>query len=282
MREFIEFLQSGAVPLAVAAGFVLARKYAKPSVRLSEEQLSDLDDRFVRTKWVVGISIVAVGVVFALTTHDLLMWVNHLFAASDGPDTSFRLWPQTAIWWFFPGVGALALSWEITLLLWAIFGQARDAISYRLWSDGRAGFDCTRILRWMGLVIVAPIGVFTALALPMHTALRHQDIRVCGYGWKGCTTFDYSKAVRMTQIRGFRDRDGNLHSRAGVVLDFADGRRWSSAEMGDFSDSVDPRLSAFLVERTGLALGQADTEADIPKANMTTKGSGVNDASSAR
>jgi hypothetical protein len=61
-----------------------------------------------------------------------------------------------------------------------------------------------------GLVIVVPIGLFTVLALPMHAALRRQDIRVCGYGWEGCRTFEYSKAVRMTLIEGFRDRDGKL------------------------------------------------------------------------
>ena len=265
MTDLIELLGKAAVPIAVGVGFALARKYVKPSARLSEVQLSALDDRFRQIKWIVGISVVAVGVVFVWTTHYVLVSLNELFAASDGPRTSFRLWPQTAIWWFFPGSGALALSWEITLQLWSVFGQAGNAISYRLWSDGRAGFDSTRVLRWMALVIAAPIGVSTALALPMHTGLSHQGIHVCGYGWAGCTTFDYSKAVQMTQIRGFRDRDGKLHSRAGVVLDFADGHRWSSAEIGDFRDSVDPQLLAFLIERIGLPLKQADTEMDIPK-----------------
>src|SRR5262249_52108949 len=126
------------------------------------------------------------------------------------------------------------------------------------------------------LVIAAPIGVFTILALPMHASLRHQDIRVCGYGWAGCTTFDYSAVVRMTEIKGFRGRDGKLHLRAGIVLDFADGRRWSSADMGDFHDSVDPRLSDFLLKRTGLPLGQADAEIDIPKPETATTKPRVN------
>ncbi len=171
MTDLIELLGKAVVPVAVGVGFALARKYVKPSARLSELQLSALDDRFRQTKWMVGISVVAVGVVFVWTTHYILVSLNNLFAATDGPLTSFRLWPQTAIWWFFPGVGALALSWEITLQLWSIFGRAGNAMSYRLWSDGRAGFDSTRILRWMALVIAAPIGVSTALALPMHTAL---------------------------------------------------------------------------------------------------------------
>jgi hypothetical protein len=103
----------------------------------------------------------------------------------------------------------------------------------------------------------------------MHAALRRQDIRVCGYGWSKCRTFEYSKAVQMTQIKGFRDRDGKLQPPAGIVLDFSDGRRWSSADMGDFRNSVDPALSAFLIERTRLPLKQAESEMDIPKANST-------------
>jgi len=270
MNGVIQFAAKAIVPLVVAVCFALARKYLKPSARLSETQLSALDARFQQTKWVVGISMIVVAVLFAWTTHHLLVPLNRYLAASDGPETSLRLWPQTAIWWFFPGFGAVALCWEITLKLWSAFGQGDTARSYRLWSDGRAGLDCTRIQRWMALVIALPIGVFTVLALPMHTALRHQDIRVCGYAWAGCKTFEYSKAVRMTLIEGFRDRDGRLHPRAGIVLDFADGRRWSSADIGDFSKSVDAALSDYLIERTGLPLEQAETEMDIPIANSRT------------
>jgi hypothetical protein len=266
MNVATQFAGKAMVPIAVGVGFALARKYLKPSVRLSEAQLSALDGRFQRTQWVVGASLIAVAVVFVWTTHYTLVSLNRYLAASDAAEASLRLWPQSVIWWFFPGFGALALSWEIALQLWSAFGQAGTVRSYRLWSEGRAGFDCTRILRWMALVIAAPIGVFTVLALPMHTALRRQDIRVCGYAWAECTTFKYSRAVEMTLVEGFRDRDGKLHPRAGIVLDFADGRRWSSADVGDYRNSVDPALSAYLVERTGLPLEQAETESDIPKA----------------
>jgi hypothetical protein len=270
MSGVTQFVAKAIVPAAVGVSFAIARKYLKPSVRLSESELSALDARFQQTKWVVGVSMIVVAVVFAWTTHHLLVLLNRYFAGSDGPETSLRLWPQAATWWFFPGFGAVALCWEMTLQLWSAFGQADTARSYRLWSDGRAGFDCTRGLRWMALVIAMPIGVFSVLALPMHTALRHQDIRACGYAWADCKTFDYSRAVEMTRIEGFRDRDGKLHPRAGIVLDFADGRRWSSADIGDFRKSVDPVLSAYLIERTGLPLEQAETEMDIPKTNGGT------------
>jgi hypothetical protein len=270
MNVIAEFATRAIVPFVVAVCFVLARKYLKPSARLSEEQLSVLDGRFQHTKWAVGVSMVLVVVVFAWVTHYVLVTLNRYLALSDGPKTSLHLWPQSAIWWFFPGFVAVALCWEITLRLWSAFGQPDTAKLYRLWSDSRAGFDATRILRWMALVVAVPIGAATVLALPMHTAVRRQDIRVCGYAWARCRTFDYSGAVQITRIDGFRDRDGKLHPRAGIVVDFADGRRWSSSDTGDFRTTVDPTLAAFLAEHIPLPIGLAETESDIPKANVSS------------
>lgn len=270
MSDVTNFVSRAIVPALVAVCFGLARKYLKPSARLPEDQLSALDARFRHTKWVVGVSMFVIGVVFVWATHYVFVSLNRYLAASDRSGTSLQLWPQSAIWWFFPGFGALALCWEITLQMWSAFDRGDSARLYRLWSDGRAGMDCTRILRWMALVIAAPIGVFTVLALPMHASLRPHDIRVCGYAWAKCETFDYSRAVKMTQIEGFRDRAGKLNRRAGIVVDFDDGRRWSSADTGDFHDSVDPTLLAILTERVRLPLEQAQTEVDIPKADSRT------------
>ena len=268
MSDNVEFGARAAVTVAVALCFALARKYLKPSAQLSEQQLSILDARFRHTKWVVGTGMVATGIGFAWATHYAFVSLNHYLAVSDGPDTSFLLWPQTAIWWFFPGFGAVALCWEITLKLWSVFGQADTAKAYRLWSDGRAGFDATRILRWMALVIAAPIGLLTALALPMHTALRHRDIRG---GAQGLAREQADRSARVGDRLGRRRLDaGKLHPRAGIVVDFADGRRWSSADTGDFRKNVDPALAAFLTERIRLPLGEAETELDIPTADNNT------------
>lgn len=145
-----------------------------------------------------------------------------------------------------------------------MFGNPDTAHRYADWSDRRAGFQCTRILRWMTLLIVLPIGVATILATSMNTALGRDGIRDCGYAFARCTTFNYADSRRMTQIKGFRGRDGKLIERAGIVLDFSDGRRWSSADIGDFSSAVDPALTSILRERTGLPLNTAETESDIP------------------
>jgi len=76
MNGVIQFAAKALVPVVVAVCFALARKYLKPSARLSEMRLSALDARFQQTKWVVGVSMIAVAVVFAWTTHHLLVSLN--------------------------------------------------------------------------------------------------------------------------------------------------------------------------------------------------------------
>lgn len=70
-----------------------------------------------------------------------------------------------------------------------------------------------------------------------------------------------------------RDRDGKLTRRAGIVIDFSDGRRWSSADIGDFNERLDPALEQFLENRTHLLYNYAQTEADIPPLPTPTHGS---------
>jgi len=238
-----------------------AASVKRPVEKLSRE---DLDLRFRSIQWIVGVVMMVVGVLFALSTHAALVWLNQYLATADGP-AEFRLWPQSAIWWFFPGFGALALSWEITLQLWSLFGNRDEANLYSYWSSQAAGFDSRRLLRWMTILIALPIGVLTFLELPVHTVLRQDDIRECGYAFAPCKMYRYADARRMTMIEGFRDRDGMLTSRAGIVIDFSDGRRWSSADIGDFGKTVDPAFQDFLVKKTQLPLDYAQTEADIPQ-----------------
>jgi hypothetical protein len=258
---------------AVLLVFALARRYmSAASVKATEPRLSmgDLDNRFGNTQWVVGIGIVLVGLIFIFSTHGALVLMNRYFSNHDGP-AEFRLWQQSAIWWFFPGFGALALSWEIVLQLWSALGSREDARLYNYWSIQKSGFDVSKLLRWMALLIVLPIGVLTVLALPMHVALRQDHISDCGYAFAPCKVYMYIDARRLTMIDGFRTRDGNLTRSAGIVIDFSDGRRWSSADTGDFSANVNPAFSEFLQKRTGLSINHAQTEDDIPPLDFQPK-----------
>jgi len=262
----MKFLARALVPFVVLVVLALARRYAPASADKPagcEYSREDLDSRFSNAQWIVNFTMVVVGVLFALGTHAALVWLNRYLAAADGP-AQFFIFPQSAIWWFFPGFGALTLSWGITLDLWALLGHREDAYLFAYWTSLKAGYASTKLFRWIAILIIIPIGMLTVLALPMHCAFRQDDFRDCGYAFAACKTYRYEDARRMTIIQGFRTTDGKLSRRAGIVIDFADGRRWSSADVGDFNDSVDPAFEALLENRTRLNYKYAQTEDDIP------------------
>jgi hypothetical protein len=270
----IEILGKALVPLSVFGAFALCRKYlpAAPITKSSDEySFEELDRRFRKTMWTFSLCMLGVGVLFAWSAHAALVWTNHYLAVSDGP-AEFWQFPQTAIWWFFPGFGALALSYEITLQLWSLLGSRKDADLYSQWTNEKAaaqggryaGMDCRKMLRWLSIVVAFPIGVLTVLALHMHVSIGAEAIRDCGYAFRPCKVYPYAEAQRTTAIEGFRDRDGKFTSRAGVVLDFNNGSRWSSADMSNFQKTVDPAFADFLEKKTLLTMTSAETEDDIP------------------
>jgi hypothetical protein len=263
----VDSLVRGSIPAVVAVVFVLARRYlrAEPEPKFAAtHSLDELDRRFASTQWLVGASMLLIGGAIAWGAHLILVSSNRFIAALDGP-SDFVLLPQTAIWWFLPGFAALALPWEITLRMWYWIGNREQAALYSYWSSAKVGFDATRMFRILALVICLPIALFTLLDVPEHATLSGDEIRARGYGLQRALTYRYTDARRMTIIAGFRLRDGRLRRRAGIVLDFSDGRRWSSADIGDFMSSVDPRLVGFLRAKTGLPPQYAEAEVDIAR-----------------
>jgi hypothetical protein len=262
----MEFFAKALIAFVVLLVFALARKYIPAtSAKTPQHKYSreELDVRFASAQWFVGFSMVVVGALFAFGTHAALVWLNRYLAKTDG-SSQFLLWPQSAIWWFFPGFGALTFSWDITLRLWSLLGHREDADLYNYWSILKSGFDSPRLLRWFAVLIVLPVGILTILALPIHSALRQGGLRDCGFGLVPCKEYRYADARRMTVIDGFRDRDGKLTQRAGIVVDFSDGRRWSSGDIGDFNALVDPALQNFLENKIHLPFNHAQSAADIP------------------
>ncbi|HTB18207.1 MAG TPA: hypothetical protein VK708_08820, partial [Bryobacteraceae bacterium] len=63
-------------------------------------------------------------------------------------------------------------------------------------------------------------------------------------------------------------RDGKLVKRAGIVLDFSDGRRWSSAAISNFEPNVDQELLRYIQSKTGLEPQYVEAEPDIPRADQ--------------
>jgi len=197
-----------------------------------------------------------------LGIHSALVWSNRFFVSLEGP-SDFVLPPQTAIWWFLPGFAAITFAWDVTLWIWRQFSNERELALFRYWTNLQAGFDSTHILRIIGVLVVLPIALFTTLAIPQHVVLQSQVIRQRGYGFGAAETYRYTDARRLTLVDGFRQRDGKLVRKAGIVLDFADGRRWSSADIGDFRRAIDPALLNYLQLKTGLELHHEGAESDI-------------------
>jgi hypothetical protein len=259
----------------VVQSFLLSKKRV-PMRRIDYARLGlspdALYDRFMplRSRLISGM--IVVGICFVVGTYFALTGLNRLLAGSDGP-ASIRLFYQSAIWWFFPGFGAISLSWEITLQIWARFAGRETVNLFNDWScqtddfwgaSKYSGMDTRKVLRWMSLLIVLPIGIATLLALNMHASVGPGVIRDCGYAFKACQVYPLEDAVRLTEIAGFRNRTGKVMRRTGVVVDFKDGRRWSSAEWGDWSSTVDSHLEDFLVNKTRLRLKYALTLDEIP------------------
>lgn len=259
-----DFIGPVIVPIAVAVAFALFRKYlpsrttTSQSPAISPTEPQELED----LKWVVGCAMLGVGVAFAIGSYRALLFANHFFANAEGR-ARFQFLPTTAIWWFFPGLGAAALAWEITFILWSSFGDPKRARRYAQWSNSKTGFNATAVLLWMALLIALPIGIATILAVPMHVSLRENDIVIRGYGFRPARHYPYSDARRLAVVHGFRTREGKFESRAQIMVQFSDGYCWHSGDNQDFTASVDPELLAFLQQKTGLSRQEAETEADL-------------------
>jgi hypothetical protein len=255
----------GVISFAVPFVLSLLRKYVPPATEHFGKRyaLAELDLRFATTKWIVGSSMLLVGVVFAVASYSILATASRLLA-SPHATSEFVLLPQNATWWFFPLFGALGLMWPITRWLWSIFGDRDEVDLYSYWSSLKSGYDAEKASRFLEMFLVLPVGILTVLALSMHTSFTRTEIRDCAYAFAPCKTLPYVNARSMTVIDGYRNRSGELEHQAGIVIDFSDGRRWSSAEIGDVKDRVDPGLKQFLQDKIHLPYAHAETAADIP------------------
>jgi hypothetical protein len=254
------------VPIVIAIVFAYFRKHfpVSDTSKLPRDfSLEELNLRFRYVQWGVGLALLVTGATVAWVVHRFLVTLNQSFAVQEGP-ASFVLLPSAAIWWFLPGFGALAVCWDLVLFMWSLLGDRRTIDQYVLWTHLRSGFNSTKILRWMALIIALPIGVATLLATPMHSTLHDNEIHIREYASLTSLRYRYSDARRLAVVSGIRDRDLKFSARAEVLLKFADGRRWSSADNRDFEKTVDENVVNFLATKTGLPVEHAEVEGDLP------------------
>lgn len=237
------------IPAAVAIVFALSRRYLPPpsTVAFTEEEAGE----FSRLQWAVGTAMLVVASLFGYFSYKALCWANSYlaFGAATSP---FTLLPSRSTWFFLPFFGAICLTWEMTLRLWKLVGNPLRAFKYESWTNSKAGFDATRVLRIFILVVELPISIATVLALPIHTSIGDMEIKIGHFAALHQTKQSYSEVRTITVTEGLRLRDGSLKNRPAIVLDFSDGTRWSSADNRDPEKSINQTLLSFLEEKTKL------------------------------
>jgi hypothetical protein len=237
------------IPGLIAVVFLLARRYlpASASVVVSPEEAT----RFSKLQWFVAGAVIMVALCFGLCSYAALAWLNRLLA-NGNPPIRFVLLPDPAIWMIFSGLGGLLLAWELTMRLWERFGNRLQARHYEAWTNQKAGFNAGRVGRLLFLCIGLPAAFCTILALPMHTSLRNTEMSVGRFGTFKPRLYRYSDVRRITVTRGLRTRSGGFIQRSAIVLDFANGDRWSSADNRAYEATLDTVLLDFLKSKTGL------------------------------
>ncbi|MGA8938006.1 MAG: hypothetical protein WB439_02465, partial [Acidobacteriaceae bacterium] len=240
----------------VFAALAIARKYFKtPAQDMKEAENADSS---LPSVILANAVMIAVGLVLAFGLHTILVYVNRYFAMRDGA-ALMVLYPSAAIWWFLPGFAAVCLAWEITFKAWCLLNR-RQAEAYRAFSNVKSGFDSTKVLRIMAIVIVLPIGVATVLALPMHCSLTDQAIQVGHYAKLHEAVLPYRDATELIQFDGYTLRDGSFERRAGLLVRFRQGQVWNSADCDDPKETVDSALIQIVVSATGLPIQHVEIE----------------------
>ncbi|RSL14588.1 hypothetical protein EDE15_0040 [Edaphobacter aggregans] len=258
LQAFAEIARRIAVPAAVALVFALARKYMPPPPE-STQVSSELTEEFSKLQWGLALVMILVAATFAYGSYTFLLWANGLLAGRDNP-AILTLLPERAIWCFFPLFGAASLTWELTFIAWSTFGNRQRAMKYAAWSNAKMGFNATRVLRILIVFVALPIGCLTLLALPLHTSFDQDGLKIGGYASLRSTYHPYSDIKTVLTVDGVRLRDGTLQHSPAIVLEFADGSRWSSADNRGRQKEIDPTLLALLQEKTHLTVQSIEAE----------------------
>lgn len=140
--HWIEAIGRGLVVAVVIAALAAFRKWVSaPPVGHTGEKLDteEFEDRFMPLRVRVIGGMIAIGILFAVGFWYLFSRTNSFLAGLDGP-SDFVFQPQRAIWWFFPAFGALSLSWELTLQVWALFGDRKIVNLFSEWTNQSPSF----------------------------------------------------------------------------------------------------------------------------------------------
>jgi len=236
------------------------------SLRMSEDDREDLWASFSNRRHLFQFWNLVVGLLFSIGVYFSLVAINERLTGVAIP-SEIKLFPSPFLWGFFPAFGGFCLAWDIRVFLWSIFGNSRTAKLYRIWARRSSGgeqnvYAVSSFNRWFVRLIVLPTGLFTVLALNLHATIGSESIREFGYAFKPCEVFPYADVRRITYVA--RHKTSNTTTGASLVLDFKDGRRWSTGDWGDDADDVDPAVVSLLRKKMAFPLDTANRIEEIP------------------
>lgn len=240
----------------------ILRRTVPPRFRATEHRYDEAQVPEPLPTGVVGGAMWTIGIGLALTFF-VLRDANHWWASLDGSSILTQYAP-ISIWCFFPGFAALAIPWPLTVWYLRKVGRWEEADTVEDDSDARGGANSYTIMKWLSLGLVAPIGVFTVLAIPIHLSITDSAVKVGHYASLRSEIFPFNQARRATVIDGYKLRDGTLQPAKDLIIDFADGRRLKGNQVGDGGTSIPDDLMQLLIAKTGLTPGHAETADDIP------------------
>lgn len=245
------------VPLAIGVAFALFRRYfpAKPDLTL--QRYDRPEGKRLPTGAFSAITI-AMALAIAVAGYFTLVATNHFFAKSDGPALA-QAFPTPAIWCFLPGFAALAVPWPLTIALLRRSTYRDEAAYVEDEGSRKSGFDCFRVMVGMNLFIVLPIAVFTFLALPERLTLTDREILWTNYASLTPEHFAYADAIRLTNVDGYKLRDGTFKPHKDMLVDFRDGRRLSMNAVGDGGSEPSVDELNLIRAKTGLIPDEVQT-----------------------
>jgi hypothetical protein len=210
----------------------------------------------------IGSAMWSLGIGLALLFF-VLRGMNHFWASLEGPSGLTQYAPQV-IWCFLPGFAALSIPWPLTVWYLRKVNRWKEADSIEDAADSKGGMNTLRVMKWLSVVVVSPIALFTLLAVPVHLSICDSEVRVGHYASFVTERFPLNKARRLTIVDGYRLRDGNIHPAKDVIIDFADGRRLRANQVGDGGTKARNDVMQLLIAKTGLTPEHASTADDVP------------------
>ncbi len=257
-----ELLPKILVPAIIVFVLALCRRLAPPRTRIAAYRYDESQTPEPLPPGLIGAAMWAVGIGIALSFFALRM-ANHSWASIDDPSILTQF-PTSVTWGFLPGFAALSVPWPLTVWYLRRVGRWEEADSIEDASDRKGGMDSFRVMKWLSVLLVGPIAVFTLLAIPIHLSIRDAEVRLGRYASLRSETFPFKEARRLTIIDGYKQKNGTVCEAADVLIDFADGRRLRGNQVGDGGTCVRRDVMQLLIRKTGLIPAHAATAEEVP------------------